>query len=198
MYNSLDILPVKTYFKIIETGNFFLLSFSDKKVAELELSELWNEINQAFQERDNNQANKRIFRISTDIEYLISKYNLIQMCVNTLRFDRNQEVIDILKSHNYLVTDKFYERDLNRTERNSKGILNKIELLKSQLPKEDNKTDSSIDDVLASYSNILGFHVGDFNKITCSEYLAFKKQVESKIKQQQDEINKIKSKKNGR
>ena len=95
MYNSLDILPVKTYFKIIETGNLFLLSFSDKKVAELELSELWNEINQAFQERDNNQANKRIFRISTDIEYLISKYNLIQMCVNTLRFDRNQEVIDI-------------------------------------------------------------------------------------------------------
>lgn len=197
-YNSFDILPIKVFYKIVETGDLQLLN-PDKGTDTDTLIGIWESIYQEFQDKDNNQLNKRVFRISVDIEYLYAKYNLIQMCINTLRFDKNDDAINILKQHNYFITDKFYNRDLDRAERNAKGILHKIDILKQQLPKDTgDKNNSSIDDVLAGFCSCLGFNIGDFNKITCSEYLAFKKQTENKVKAQQEEINKLKSKKNGR
>ena len=122
------------------------------------------------------------------------------MCIDSLKFDYNKDLINILKEYGYHINEKNYAKSLESAERNAKGIFAKIELLKNQLPKETKtKKESSIDDVLAGYSTILGFNIGDFNKITCSEYLGWKNQVEVKIKNQEKQIRELKSrKKNGK
>lgn len=189
---TIDTLPIKIFYKIVETGDLSLL-----KIKEAE--KVWNEIYEEFQKRDNNPVNNRIFRIQTDIEYLQTKYNLILMCVDSLRFEKSDELISILKVHGYTVNEKEYMRSLDYVERNVSGIVHKIQLLKNQMPKVDSKKDqSTVDDVLAAYSAVLGFNIGNFNEITCSEFLGWKKQVESKIKQQEKQLQEIKSKKNGR
>lgn len=192
---SIDTLPIKLFYKIVETGDVSL--FPENNYTNDELLVIWNGIYDEFQKRDNNELSKRIFRISLDIEYLTVKYNLITMCIDSLRFDYNEELESILKSHGYLINKEQYIKSLDNAERNAKGIFSKIELLKNQLPKQEkNKKDNAtIDDVLAGYSTILGFNIGDFNKITCSEYLGWKKQVETKIKQQEKQIRELKSKK---
>lgn len=195
---SIDTLPIKLFYKIVETTDFTLLprnNYSEEK-----LIEIWTKIYDEFQSRDNNELSIRIFRISVDIEYLHTKYNLIIMCIDSLKFDYQKELIDILKEHGYHINEKNYAKSLESAERNAKGIFAKIELLKNQLPKETKtKKESSIDDVLAGYSTILGFNIGDFNKITCSEYLGWKNQVEVKIKNQEKQIRELKSrKKNGK
>lgn len=192
---SIDTLPIKLFYKIIETTDLTLLprnNYSEEK-----LIEIWGKIYDEFQSRDNNELSKRIFRISVDIEYLHTKYNLIIMCIDSLKFDYQKELIDILKEHGYRINEKDYVKSLANAERNAKGIFSKIELLKGQLPKQEKtkKKESSIDDVLAGYSTILGFNIGDFNKITCAEYLGWKKQVETKVKHQEQQIRELKSKK---
>lgn len=195
---SIDTLPVKVFYKIVETQNLNLLPKNSH--SKKELVTIWLKIYDEFQNRDNNELSKRIFRISVDIEYLHSKFNLIVMCIDSLKFDYNKELINILKEHGYHINEKGYAKSLESAERNAKGIFAKIELLKNQLPKETKaKKESSIDDVLAGYSTILGFNIGDFNKITCSEYLGWKNQVEVKIKNQEKQIRELKSrKKNGK
>src|SRR5690606_961570 len=108
-----------------------------------ELLVIWNGIYDEFQKRDNNELSKRIFRISLDIEYLTVKYNLITMCIDSLRFDYNEELEAILKSHGYVINKEQYIKSLDNAERNAKGIFSKIELLKNQLPKQEkNKKDN--------------------------------------------------------
>ena len=195
---SIDTLPVKVFYKIVETQNLNLLPRNNH--GKKELVSIWLKIYDEFQKRDSNELSKRIFRISVDIEYLHSKFNLIVMCIDSLKFDYNKDLINILKEHGYIINEKNYAKSLESAERNAKGIFSKIELLKNQLPKETKaKKESSIDDVLAGYSTILGFNIGDFNKITCSEYLGWKNQVEVKIKNQEKQIRELKSrKKNGK
>lgn len=190
---TIDTLPIKLFYNILESGEVGLLKVKDAE-------NIWNEIYEEFQKRDNNPVNNRIFRIQTDIEYLQTKYNLILMCVDSLRFEPNDDLISILKVHGYNINDKEYMRSLEYIERNANGIVHKIKLLENQMPKIDNdkKDKSTIDDVLAAYSSILGFNIGNFNEITCSEYLGWKKQVETKIKNQEKQLQEIKSKKNGR
>lgn len=196
-YNSFEILPVTIYYKILQSGDLSLLNPEENTTPD-DLLGVWDTIHQEFQEKDNNQMNKRIFRITIDIETLASKYNIIQMCIDALRFDRNEDILNILKQHRYFISDKFYNRDLDRAERNAMGILHKISILKDQLPKDTGeKNDSSIHEVLGGFCACLGFNIGEFNKITCPEYIAFKKQVDIKLKSQQEEISKLKSKKNG-
>lgn len=196
---TIDNLSVKLFYKIVESGDLNLLPKNN--YTDNELLDLWSTIYDEFQKRDDNQLSRRIFRISVDIEYLQAKFNLIIMCIDALRFDTDKELIALLKEHGYIINQSRYIESLDNAERNAKGIFSKIELLKSQLPKQtkSEKGNSTIDDVLAGYSSILGFNIGDFNKITCSEYLGWKKQVESKIKNQEKQIRELKSKrKNGR
>lgn len=198
-----ETLPIVIFYEIFETQDLSLLNPDNKPIKEGELEALWKSIVQKYNERDNAQLGKRIFLLTKEIEILQSKYNLIQLCVHQLRFDKIPEVLEILKNLGYPISEQNYFEELDRVEKYSEGILLNIEQIQSQLPNnqtENTNSDTSIYDVLASYSTILGYNIGDFNKIVCPEFLALKKQVNSKIKHQEQELLKLKSKnkKNGR
>ena len=197
IYNSLDTLPVVTFFKVMETSDYSLLNPNKEKITEEELMKVWEDLYNEFQDRDDNQANKKVFRITKELQVLSLKYNIIQMCIDALLFDYNEEAIKILKQHGYRVKKESYNSDLEKAQRYSKGILAQIELLKQQLPKLPEKEDNSnINDVLAGFATKVA--VGKHNEVTCSEYLSYKKLISKIIQQQEEEVRKLKQKKNGK
>jgi len=77
-----------------------------------------------------------------------------------------------------------YYEDIERIEREANAYIIKAENYKSMLPekKGNENQDYNVDDVLASYSAILGFNIGDFNAVTYNAFYGYQKQVNSKIR----------------
>lgn len=196
IYRSINDLPVVLYYEILKTGNVSLLS--TEKVKSDELLELWQKIKDDFNERDNSQLNNKILTILKHYEYYILKYDVVNRICESLKFSFNQELIDLLDSMGYKINPEKYIEDIERIKKNAEGLLVKANHFKAQLPKEtdNDKDEFNIEDVLASFSNVLGFHIGRYNEITCTEYFALKKQVSNKIKQQEKQIRELKTHKN--
>jgi hypothetical protein len=182
-YDSLDILPIKLYYKIAETGNLSLLS--SLLTDENELQKLWFELDCGFKDLDKTEEATKTFRLSKSISALEIKHQFVLMACETLRFEWNEEIINILRSHEYTLRDTDTETffsDLERIEKETNSIVVKVNMLRRQLPKTDNnKNKSSLDEVMASYASILGFDF-DFNTISCTKFFALQSQVHSKVK----------------
>lgn len=178
-YDTLDILPLKLYYKICETSNLSLLS---NQIEGKDLENLWKELDSSFKDLDKSEESRSAFRLNKTIAELENKLKLILMSVEALKFDDDQRILDLLKSFNNNVrtdnTENYYS-DLERIERETNGIVVNISRLKKQLPKPSSDK-VNIDEVLASYSAILGIDF-DYNSISCSKFFALKKQVFIKI-----------------
>jgi len=178
------------------------LNPDNQPIEDGQLEMLWEDIKQKFKERDDASLANRIFALTKEVDFLQAKYNLIHLCVQQLRFAQNEEVLKIIKNLDYRISDENYLEDLEKAEKYSDGILANIEIIKAQLPKqnieETQSEETTIHDVLASYAVILGHYIGEHNKIVCPEFIALKKQVSKKVKHQEQELLKLKAKKNGR
>lgn len=200
MFDSLDTLPIKVYYKALETENYHLLNPNAEVVEDSILEDLWEDLKEEFQSLDNNELNNKIFKLSKNYDYYILTYEMVLMCVESLAFRYDEELIQILKTKGYRVRKESYEKDLENIKRFADGLLTKANHFKSQLPKEDNpeerkKDKTTIDDIIASYELILGYGFGDYNTMVCTKFLAVKKQVENKIKQQEKQLRELKNNK---
>ncbi|MBF7090452.1 hypothetical protein IUY40_02690 [Flavobacterium sp. ALJ2] len=198
IYNSLDIIPYKTFFKIVESGNIQLLSDTEKDLKVL--TELWVSLYQQHVDKEGaSLQEKKIFRISKEISALESQYKVILMACEALRFDFNNDLFELLTlGYGYVlrITDEeVYYQDIEQIERESKSIKVKINVLSKLLPKVNQGQEYSIDDVMASYCSILGYQIGDFNSITYTAFYGYEKQVHAKI--QSIKKQELKSNKNG-
>lgn len=198
MFDTLDILPVKTYYKILETDNFHLLNPNGGEYDDAILLDLWDELKERFQELDNNQLTDKIFKLSKNYDYYILTYEVVLMSVESLEFRYDEELVILLKKLGYKVRKESYIEDLENVKRFANGLLIKANHFKSQLPKQDIDVKSSenttIDDVIASYEEVTGRDFGDYNTLACTKFLAIKKQVEAKIKQQEKQLAQLKNK----
>lgn len=183
IYDSLDIIPYKTFIKIVETGNVQLLShdITDKSI----LNEVWDRIYQEhLQEAEETQDGKRIFRLAKEIDALGAKHKVILMACEALKFDWNDDLVDLLKKYGYAIrntnTEDYYS-DIQKIERESNALAIKASNLRNQLPKSSDNQKVTIDDIMASYSAILGIDF-DYNTLPYRKFFALQKQVDSKIK----------------
>lgn len=198
IYDSLDIIPYKTFFKIAESGNFALLSDTEKDPEVL--SKIWDSLyEQHIEIAGASSQEKKTFRISKQISALETQYKVILMACDALKFDFSQELFEILTvdyGYTLRTTDeKVYYEDIEQIERESKALKVKINTLSKLLPKVDQGQEYNIDDVMASYCSILEFQIGDFNTITYTAFHSYEKQVHNKIEHIRQQN--IKSKKNG-
>lgn len=196
-YNSLDIIPYKTFFRIAESGNLFLLSDTEKDVTVL--AELWESLYQEHLERKGSSEEKKTFRISKEISSLETQYKFVLMACEALRFDYYQDLIDkLIKDYGYtlscLDTETYY-LEIEQIERECKALKVKISVLAQLLPKEDQTEEFNTDDVMASYCSVLGYQIGDFNTISYTAFYGYEKQVHAKMKAIKNQ--EIKNKKNG-
>lgn len=182
IYDSLDIIPYKTFLKIAETGNLKLLS--PDTIEESKLVEIWNMMMEEHNSRDVSSEGKKIFRLSKDIAALETQHRIVLLSCEALMFEPDENLISILKGYGYtlrVTNAKEFLEDIDRIVREAHSLVIKTNAIKKLLPKEQDNGDYRIDDVMASYSAILGFDF-DYNVVTYNKFFAMEKQVKAKIK----------------
>ena len=197
IYDSLDTLPVKTFYKIQETGNFKLLNLDLEN--EEEAKTLFDQLSDEFNKIDKGDNYETEFMLNKTIAYIESKENLCTLGLEILRFELNQEVKEAIEKELHIKirtkNTAYYYKDLERVESKIAILNSKKQKLIEQKKKANQKGNGdsifSIDDALASISAILGVSF-DFNALTCTPYLAYKKQTESKVKSQEKQLSNLK------
>lgn len=197
IYDSLDTLPVKTFYKIQETGNFKLLNPDEE--SENETKELFDRLSDEFNKIDKGDNYETEFMLNKTIAYIESKENLCTLGLQILRFELNQEVKEVIEKELHIKirtkNTAYYYKDLERVEGKMAVLNSKKQKLIEQKKKvsQNGNSDSSfsIDDALASISAILGVSF-DFNTLSCTSYLAYKKQTASKVKSQEKQLSNLK------
>jgi len=182
-YDSLDIIPYKVFVKIAETNNWKLLS--DTITDEKELYDIWMKLYDEHLNQESNSEGKRVFRISKEIDSLQVQLKIILMSCEALRFDVYDELVNRLVKYGYQLrcdNNDNYHNDINQIERESNALKIKMKTLQNLLPKADADKKYNVDDVMASYCTILGFHIGDFNTITYTAFFGYEKQANAKVK----------------
>jgi hypothetical protein len=184
IFKTLDTIPYKLFISIAEDNNFMLLSDEIEK-DENELSDIWKKLFAQHEEKHKDPQSLKNFDIYKTISYLEGQRKVIIMTCESLSFDFDQDLIDLLIEYGYSFeateTKEYYE-EIERIFRESSGILFKINQLKKQLPKQNETNEYSIDDVMASYCAMLNIDF-DYNTVTYTKFYAIQKQVHLKIKQ---------------
>ncbi|PKP28865.1 MAG: hypothetical protein CVU01_02910 [Bacteroidetes bacterium HGW-Bacteroidetes-18] len=193
IYNSLDTIPYKRFIKIEESEEFWRLNTNINRAEDcspekmIQYLVIWGELYEQHLSKNQTSESKKIFKLSKNIDELLALNKVILMSCEALKFTFNQEIYDILISYGYKLnvenTESYYN-DLDKIEREANAYVIKAEHYQKMLPepKEQGNNDYDIDDVMASYSAILGFDIGDYNEITYTKYFACQKQVNAKIK----------------
>lgn len=195
IYDSLDILPIKLYYRI-EASNEIKLLAVNEEVEENKLVELWARLKADFSELDKSEVSKKVFRISKEISSLESTYHAVLMSCECLGFEYDEELIEIIKGYGFdfrFNNTKEYYSALEKVVREAKSYVVKINNLKKQLPKNNNDSNKvSLDEIMASYSSALGFDF-DYNTISCTKFFALKKQVDNKLKAVEQQLQNVKN-----
>lgn len=191
IYTTLRKLPMITCIEILETGDISLLS--DENTPIEELSEIWDTLYKQYKDKYG-KDNKKILTLSSEIDFLERKYIVVKCAIEALKFDVYQELIDILLEYGYKLSKETYLDDLERIERECEGIVQKIKLFQSQLPKNTEKKEdmsSAIINIMAGYSAVLGYDF-DFYNISVEKYYSIEKQAKNKIESIEKQNAKIK------
>lgn len=204
IYNSLETIPYKLFMRIVDTSELYLLDTSNKSFEEftedelVHLSEIWERMYDEHISKNQTSESKKIFKISKTIDELLVTNKVVIMACASLKFEYDEELIEIIRSYNYKLstedTEKYYN-DLELIEREANAYVIKAEYYKNMLPEEQDISNTTekytIDDIMASYSAILGLSIGDFNSITYTTFKGYEKQVNAKI-------NSLKNNKDGK
>lgn len=197
IYDELDVLPIKLYYKICKTGNVSLLSTEPSD--EMNLLEIWDRLSDEFDDLQSSDTSKREFRLTKQTHLLECAYNMVNYCCVALEFNVNQDLIDLLIELGYSIdvsSNEKYQASLKKIRSKIKTNLIKVSALKNQLPKEENASSNikvSLDEVMASFCAILGIDF-DYNTISVTKFFAIQKQVDSKMKSYEKMANKLNGK----
>ncbi|WP_339889848.1 hypothetical protein [uncultured Flavobacterium sp.] len=182
VYDSLRKLPKVIQIDIYETGNVRLLT-EDINVPDEILIEIWERLDEEYNSRNGNKEDSKILPIIKEIDYQANRYLIIKCACSSLLFDKNDDLILMLKEQGYSITDDNYINDIERILRESEGIILRIKKLKEQLPKEKKQTNQkkySIVDIITSYGVILNYPIKPY-EISVEEFESIEKSVHSKI-----------------
>lgn len=185
MYNSLSKIPVKLFYKILSTLEYRLLIEENDMpfISEETITSTWTELKKEYDTKYTNNDNS-LFEIRKEIEILSAKHTQIILICHCLRFEWEQELVDILTDNMYAIKDdENYFSYIETIERQAESLKIKINRLNDFLPKKTENTteeETDLDDVMASYSSILGIDF-DFETISVTKFFSLQKQVDLKV-----------------
>lgn len=183
IYNRLDIIPLKIFLEVYNTGNLTLLT--DDKNQLLNLKNTWDKLKKDYSELNSEGKSDKILNLVARIQALRIRFEGINFVVKAVRFDPDD--VDLMAELNkigYKITRETYLSDLERIERESKSLNVKIRRLQQKLPKiekQDENSKTTIDKVILGYCSITGLNF-DTNKITVVQFYSLKELAEEKIK----------------
>ena len=185
MIYNFDTIPYKTFVNIAEHGDVRLLSDTETDIHIL--VEIWERMYNEHISKNQTSESKKIFKLSKEIDGLLTLNKVVLMACECLRFEFNQELFDMITGLGYQLSTEsteIYHDNISCIEREANAYIIKAENYKNMLPdqKENQESNFNVDDVFASYSSILGFSIGDFNLVTYNAFFGYEKQVNAKIK----------------
>ncbi|WP_438423262.1 hypothetical protein [Aquimarina macrocephali] len=179
IYDSIDIIPAKLFFKILQTGDVGLLS--DENIDTGKLKKVWEELeHQHDLTLSSDEANKAL-KVSIKIEYLSAKYKSVNLAIKCLRHEPDAQLFEVLKNAGYQI-EEGVEVDYDKIERENKAIEIIISRLQKKLPKQDDSKNNSLDEVIMTYCVVTNMGFIDSNKITLTQYYALINAGNQKIK----------------
>jgi hypothetical protein len=208
IYRSVDTIPGKIFFKIIETGDLLLLTDekepledTEKEKFYTELQEIWLKIQEEDDKIASNKESVKVIDISSRLEELTARQAAVGFAVHVLKLNpenKDKELIQLIKDRKYKFhfensknakrVEKQYLKDLDRIEKENKSESIRIKSLQDQLPEiEENNENINFDEAVISYGVIVGSGFIDTNKITQSQYRALIKIGNQKMKALENE-----------
>lgn len=177
IYRTIDTIPAKLFFKIVETENVKLLCTT--KTNE-DLSIIWESIKAQDEANNPDSKQNKVVEVSAEIESYLAKLNFIKHAVYYLKIKDDTELKEVLAENGYTYETK---EQLERILLQSDGINDKIDRLRLKLPKPNkNQKHVPIDEMILSCGVISGAGFIDTNSITKTQLDALIKITESKIK----------------
>jgi len=182
IYDSFDIIPIKLFFRIEQTGKINLLS--TKKNNSKSLKEIWERIKEEHDEIDSKKIDYKTLNISKKIESLSVKNRVTNLAVFHLRNKKDDELINLLKDYRYNIDVDDLMTSLEVVEKENKALIGKINRLNERLPKkEESESKTTLDEVILSYASLTNSGFIDTNKITGTQYYALINLGNKKIKE---------------
>ena len=129
MIHTIDTLPAYLYFKIVEEGNLELLT--DEK--DIDVAKLWKSIYGEVAGLLNSKEGDKIFNLGKAIHQLSSRIEVVLNSIFLLRRKRDKVIEEVLKGHNYILRDAYFQSDLDQIEREINNLEIKIARYKIQL-----------------------------------------------------------------
>ena len=169
LYDSLETLPIKLFYKISEDNNYNLLSDGNHD----NLEQIWERLKKEYQELS--PKTKKIVKTHQKIQRLHATYALVLMMIEALEFVYDPELVDTLKLYGHTIDINDYNNELKRIENENESVLVQIQSLEKTLPSGDTNL-ASLDKVMASYSRVLGFDI-DYNNVSVTKFFALQEQV---------------------
>ncbi|MBD3582754.1 hypothetical protein [Flavobacterium selenitireducens] len=181
IYDSLRKLPMVLAIEVMETGNLRLLT-DDDSITDEQLFDMWEILFEEFEvKRTGKKAGQsKEFLSNREIEFLERKLSIIKCACDALLFDRNDEMIELLKDYNYVIRDGSYISDIQKVLREADAIKIKISMIRDGLKKETAEPPDIIES-MAAITVILGTDF-DYYAVSCEKYFALEKAVDKKIK----------------
>ncbi len=195
IYDSLDTIPYKLFYTILENEDYNLLCTSENK-KEVDLKFVWDKLELDHNSRKEHKEDKNIFHLLKKIHLIKLKQKIILLSLDSLKTFYSEDVLNILKEHNIIVRDdsnENYHNDINIFEIQANELTDTIEQLSKGLPKieeieDDSDTLLKINKLLASYGLIVGYRI-DPNTTSYNEVQAIEEAIEIKIKSSKLETN---------
>lgn len=179
IYKSAEIIPAKLFFKILESGDYSLLS---SKKTDKDLKAIFENIEK---EDDNINHNKDMFKVlnlSKRIESFAYTREAVKLSIYHLRKIKDDELIDLLKNYGYKFTDDL-QADLDVIERESSSFEIRIKTLEDKMPKlKSGGEELSFDENVLMYAAFTDLGYIDPNKLPLSQYRALINNGNKKIK----------------
>ena len=179
IYSSIENLPMRLFLKITSDGSLDLLG----EGTEDEKQEAWNNIIEEFKEVDPDGIFKKYLNKTKQMEHFVCKYNSVKLSLWCLKIKKSEDLIKHLSSLGYVIRDDYYLQDIERAERYSVAIKDKIKQINDELTKENEEEKINLDKIIIRFNVIMGFNIADSNAVTVSQYYAIKDEVEEKQKE---------------
>lgn len=177
IYNRLSRIPTRLFFEIEETQDYSLLSTSKTKT---DLEQLWGDLYDEYLEKRGGKSRTHLLVTQRSICRLQCSFMEVATLCNVLIYDpNNKEAKAELIAKGYKIDDSNINESIKLIQRLNKANENKIEQLKSKLPK-DKSTEVNIEEVFINYSLIMGIQF-DFDKMPIAGFIELEKRIKEKV-----------------
>jgi len=183
LYDSIKVLPVQTFFEILETENLNLLNPQNKRVNQQRLKSLWEEIREEYYKESNPIQYQIDLKLAKRIEGL--KIEISACTAGIAYFELTGEIHDVFKVFGYTVKNS---DDVARVKQKLLVRKTKLTLLTPSQKEKDKKEVIKFWDMVSdvqSAMNQLNILSGEINieKTTVTKWISYINSIKKANKQ---------------